>query len=220
MSTRSFLVQGNLADYLAPLASKETDVQRRLSETSDRLPEAEMKSSPEAARLLAMLVKLIGARRGFEVGTFTGYSALRLAEALPEDGRLVCCDVSETWPAIGRPFWEEAGVADRIDLRIGDASQTLRSMIDAGGAGSFDFGFIDADKTGYPAYYELGYELLRPGGLMVFDNALRHGAVARPDIQDADTVAIRGVNQRAFEDERVEASMLLLGDGLLLVRKR
>ncbi|MBB6428554.1 O-methyltransferase [Algisphaera agarilytica] len=220
MSTRSFLVQGDLADYLGPLAGSETDIQRRLSEASDRLPEAEMKSSPEAARVLAMLVKLTGARRAFEVGTFTGYSALRVAEALPDDGELVCCDVSDTWPAVGRPFWEEAGVADRIDLRIGDASQTLRTMIGAGDAGAFDFGFIDADKTGYPTYYDLGLELLRPGGLMVFDNALRHGAVARQDVQDADTVAIREVNQRAFEDEQVEAGMLLLGDGLLLVRKR
>lgn len=220
MSTRSFLVQGDLADYLAPLAGRETDVQRRLSETSDRLPEAQMKSSPEAARVLAMLAGLIGARRAFEVGTFTGYSALRVAEALPDDGALVCCDISETWPAIGRPFWEEAGVADRIDLRLGDASQTLQKMIDDGEAGAFDFGFIDADKTGYPAYYDLGFELLRPGGLMIFDNALRHGAVAREDVQDDDTLAVREVNQRAFADRRVEAGMLLLGDGLLLVRKR
>lgn len=220
MASHSFLLQGPLGDYVDRLAGQESEAQKGLTQVTMKLAEGEMKSSPEAGRTLAMLVRLIGAKRAFEIGTFTGYSALWIAPALASGGRLVCCDVSEEWPAMGRPFWEQAGVADRIELRVGPASQSMREMAQRGDAGAFDFGFIDADKTGYPDYYERGLELLRPGGLMVFDNVLRRGRVADTDNQEPDTLAIRQVNDRAFADERVDAAMLLLGDGLLLVRKR
>ena len=221
MATHSFLLSGDLANYIDQLAGVETDLQQRLSQATAKLAEGGMKSSPEAMRLLSLLVKLTGTKRAIEVGTFTGYSALTIATALPEDGQLVCCDVSDEWTRIGRPFWEEAGVASRIDLRIGDAGATLQAMLDAGEAGRHDLAFIDADKAGYPAYYELCFSLLRPGGLMVFDNALRRGNVADPTAEaDADLEAVRKVNRHAFDDGRVESAMLLLGDGLLLVRKR
>ena len=219
MSTQSFLLTDELADYLRPLAGQETDIQRRLSEATAKLPEAEMKSSPEAMRMIAMLIRLMGARRAIEVGTFTGYGALTIASALPIGGELICCDLEPQWAAIGRPFWEEAGVADRITLKVGDARQTLRDLIEQK-LPPVDFVFIDADKERYPDYYELCLTLVRPGGMLVFDNALRGGAVADPLKQDDGVVAVRRTNARAFVDERVEPAMLLLGDGLLLARKR
>ncbi|MEM9883100.1 MAG: class I SAM-dependent methyltransferase [Planctomycetota bacterium] len=217
MSSRSFLLNGDLAEYVGRLAGHPTEVQRRLAEATNALPNANMQSSPEAARVLALLVGLTRARRAVEVGTFTGYGALAIASALPDDGRLVCCDARADWPAIGRPFWEAAGVADRIELRVGPAADTLRQLAPS----EYDFAFVDADKAGYPTYYEACLTLLRPGGLMVFDNALRGGRVADPDAPpDAGLAAVRHVNQLAFQDPRVEPSLLLIGDGLLLARKR
>ncbi len=222
MSTRPTVLSNELAGYLASLDVREPEPMQRLAAASDALPEAEMRSSPAIGRFLATLVQLSGARRCFEVGTFTGYSALWVAHALPDDGELHCFDVSEQWPAVGKPFWQQAGVDHKITLRVGDAQATVRGFLDddSGGVGGFDFGFIDADKTGYPAYYELGLELLKPGGVMLFDNALRHGDVANPQKGDDSVQAIREVNAKAHADERVESVLLPLGDGLLMVRKR
>lgn len=225
MSRESILLNGALAEYVGTLDVKEPEAMRALSDKSDALPEAGMRSSPESGRFLSMLVKLIGAKRCFEVGTFTGYSALWVADALPDDGQLVAMDPSEDWTAVGKPFWKDAGVDHKIDLRIGPAADTMQAMIDGNDpkghtVGGFDYGFIDADKANYPAYYELGLQLLRPGGLMVFDNALMHGAVADAEKHDAGTKGIRAVNAKAHDDDRVESVLMLLADGLLLVRKK
>ena len=169
---------------------------------------------------MSLLVELMGVRKAVEVGTFTGYSALCVAQALPADGMLVCCDVSEEWTAVGKKYWEQAGVSDRIDLRIGPAVDTLKVMRDAGEEGTFDFGFIDADKTNYQYYYEHVLALLRTGGLLLIDNVLWGGSVANPDKTDEDTEAIRALNTFVHHDDRVSLSMLPVGDGLTLALKR
>ena len=167
-----------------------------------------------------LLVELIGARRTLEIGTFTGYSALAVALALPPDGRVVACDINEETAAVARRYWAEAGVADKIDLRLAPAGETLAGLIAEGRAGSFDFAFIDADKQGYDAYYEACLELLRPGGLIAVDNVLWDGAVADPERDDPDTRAIRALNEKIRDDRRVSLSLLPIGDGLTLARKR
>ena len=169
---------------------------------------------------MSLLVELIGARKAVEVGTFTGYSALCVAQALPADGTLVCCDVSEEWTAVGKKYWEQAGVSDRISLRIGPAVDTLKAMCDAGEENTFDFGFIDADKTNYRSYYEHVLALLRIGGLLLIDNVLWGGSVANPDKTDEDTEAIRALNTFLHQDDRVSLRMLPVGDGLTLALKR
>ena len=179
-----------------------------------------MQVGPEQGQFMALLVELLGARNALEVGTFTGYSALAVALALPEDGRLVACDVSEEWTAIGRRYWEEAGVAHKIDLRLAPAVETLDALLAEGCGGTFDFAFIDADKEGYDAYYERALELMRPGGLVVLDNTLWRGKVADPTISDADTEALRALNTKLAGDERVTLSLLPVGDGVTLARKR
>ncbi len=184
------------------------------------MEQANMQVGPEQGQFMALLVELIGARNALEVGTFTGYSALAVALALPEDGRLVACDVSEEWTAIGRRYWEEAGVAHKIDLRLAPALETLDALLAEGRAGTFDFAFIDADKEGYDAYYERALELTRAGGLVVLDNTLWRGDVADPTISDVDTDAIRAINTKLAGDERVTLSLLPVGDGLTLARKR
>ena len=184
------------------------------------MEQANMQVGPEQGQFMALLVELMGARNALEVGTFTGYSALAVALALPEDGRLVACDVSEEWTAIGRRYWEEAGVAHKIDLRLAPAVETLDALLAEGRAGTFDFVFIDADKEGYDAYYERALELTRAGGLVVLDNTLWRGDVADPTISDVDTDAIRAINAKLAVDERVTLSLLPVGDGLTLARKR
>lgn len=179
-----------------------------------------MQLAPEQGQFLALLVELTGARRALEVGSFTGYSGLCLALALPADGRLVACDISEDFTAIARRYWTEAGVAEKIDLRLAPALESLDALLDGGAAGSFDFMFVDADKENYPNYYERGLGLLRPGGLMAIDNVLWGGAVADPARQDADTEAIRALNAKLRDDERVTLSLVPIGDGLTLARKR
>jgi len=169
---------------------------------------------------LALLVRLTGTRRAVEIGTFTGYSALATASALPSDGLLVCCDISEAWTSIARPYWREAGVADRIDLRLGPALQTLDSLLREYGEGSFDFAFIDADKPNYDAYYEKCLRLIRIGGLIALDNMLWSGRVAEADENDATTSALRALNAKIRDDSRVDATLLSVGDGVMLARKR
>jgi predicted O-methyltransferase YrrM len=214
------LVPEQIEKYVSSFITQETPLQRRLRAETAVLPEARMQIGPDQGALLALLIHLIGARRALEVGTFTGYSALAVASALPPDGRLVACDVSEKWTAIGRRYWEEAGVADRIDLRLGPAVDTLAGLLREGAAGSFDFAFIDADKESYDAYYEACLRLVRPGGLLAIDNVLWFGAVVDPSAVDAETEAIRALNRKVRDDGRVEACLLTVGDGVMLARKR
>ena len=219
VSKRS-LVSEAVDHYLSNVIDRETPLQKRLREETARLPEAQMQIGPDQGAMMAMLVRLIGARRTLEVGTFTGYSTLAVASALPEDGKIIACDVSEEWTRIARRYWQEAGVAGRIDLRLGPARETLAGLLRDGGADSFDFAFIDADKEEYDAYYESCLKLIRPGGLIAVDNALWSGAVADPAKNDAETAAIRTLNAKIRDDVRVEACLLTVGDGVMLARKR
>ncbi|BBK35874.1 hypothetical protein STAQ_09520 [Allostella sp. ATCC 35155] len=220
MSARLLPLTEHLRDYLLSVSLRETPAQAALREATRSVRGALMQISPEQGAFMALLVELTGARRAIEVGTFTGYSALTVAQAMPADGRLVCCDVSEEWTAIGRRHWEMAGVADRIDLRLGPALETLDSLIAEGGAGQWDMAFIDADKANYDGYYERCLALLRPGGLVLIDNVLWSGAVADPARTDADTTALRALNAKLHGDERVTLAMLPVGDGLTLALKR
>jgi predicted O-methyltransferase YrrM len=179
-----------------------------------------MQIGADQGALLALLAKLVGARRAIEIGTFTGYSALAVASALPADGKLICCDVSEEWTSIARRYWQEAGVAGRIELRLAPATDTLAALLKQGGAETFDFAFIDADKPNYDAYYEACLKLLRRGGAIALDNTLWSGKVADPDVHDEDTDALRAINAKIRDDGRVDACLLTVGDGVMLVRKR
>jgi len=220
MSNRTLNLDDRLYQYLLDHSVRDTPTQRGLREVTRNQEWAVMQIAPEQGQLMALLVKLTGAERIIEIGTFTGYSALCMAAALPPSGRLVCCDVSEEWTSIGQPFWREAGVEERIDLRIAPALETLDELLNDGERGCFDMAFIDADKPNYGKYYECCLELLRCGGLLMFDNTLWNGAVADPDNTSADTLALRELNARLHADERVDICMLPIGDGLTLARKR
>jgi caffeoyl-CoA O-methyltransferase len=200
--------------------TRESDVARRLRAETAGLTQAGMQIGPDQAAFLDLLVRSIGARRAIEVGTFTGMSALAVASALPADGKLVCCDISVEWTDIARRYWSEAGVAERIDLRIAPALDTLAVLRAEHGPATYDFAFIDADKGGYDAYYEACLDLLRPGGLVALDNMLWSGDVADPDCHDTDTDALRALNAKIHADERVEPALLSVGDGVMLARKR
>lgn len=219
MSDRSLNLDDTLYDYLLAHSLREHPEQIALREATRGHPHAGMQISPEQGQFMALLVKLLGARLTVEVGVFTGYSALSVALALPDDGRILACDISEEFTSVGRPYWQRAGVARKIDLRLAPALQTLDAELAAGASGRYDFAFIDADKTGYADYYERCLQLLRPGGLIAIDNVLWSGAVARP-AQDEDTRALQAFNERLHGDERVDLSMLPVGDGLTLARKR
>jgi predicted O-methyltransferase YrrM len=219
MARRSLLPEA-VERYLGEVVTRETPLQRRLRAETARLPLAGMQVGPDQGALLALLVRLIGARRAVEIGTFTGMSALWVAGALPPDGQLVACDTSEEWTRIARRYWAEAGVAGRIDLRLGPAVDTLAALRRERGAGSFDFAFIDADKPSYDAYYEACLRLLRPGGLVAIDNVLWSGAVATARARDASTRALRALNLKIRDDARVDACLASVGDGVMLARKR
>lgn len=216
---RSFLPPP-LEQYLFDVLSPRSRVQEALRKETSTLKQAQMQIGPDQGMFLALLVRLLGARRVVEVGTFTGYSALAMAQALPPGGRVLCCDVSEEWTAIARRYWKEAGVEDRIELRLAPAKETLAALLAAEGPGSQDLFFIDADKTGYEAYYEAALKLLRPGGLITIDNVLWSGRVADPANHDADTEALRALNLKVRDDPRVDAVVLSVGDGLTLARRR
>ncbi len=220
MSPRTLALDDALYAYVTGTGGREPEVGRRLREKTASMPMAGMQIAPDQGNAMALLVELIGARRAVEVGTFTGYSALRTALALPADGELVCCDVSAEWTAVGRPFWEEAGIAGKIDLRIAPATETLDGLIDRGWAGTVDFMFIDADKSNYDAYYERALVLVRTGGLIAVDNVLWNGAVIDESDRSADTLAIRALNAKIHADQRVSMALLPIGDGLTLARKR
>ena len=220
MSARTISLDGPLYDYYQRVAVREPDILRRLRETTMAMPHGGMQISPEQGQLMGLLVRLTGARRAIELGTFTGYSALSVVMAMPPDGRLIACDTSQEWTDVARRFWREAGVEDRIDLRLGKGVATLDTLIGEGGAGSFDFIFIDADKKNYDAYYERALVLLRPGGLIGLDNTLWSGRLIDADNKDPATEALRALNQKIHDDQRVDLAMLPIGDGLTLVRKR
>jgi caffeoyl-CoA O-methyltransferase len=220
MATRTLTLDDTLYDYMLSVSLREPSVLERLRAETAGMAQAMMQLSPEQGQFLALLVKLIGARRCLEVGTFTGYSSLAVALALPEDGRILACDVDEDFTAVARRYWREAGVEDKIDLRLAPALETLQAEIEAGAAGTYDFAFIDADKENYIGYYEACLTLLRPGGLIAVDNVLWSGKPAQPDADDELTEAIRAFNRLAHGDERVDQSLLPVGDGLTLARKR
>jgi caffeoyl-CoA O-methyltransferase len=214
------IVTDAIETYLTETLAKETPLQRRLREETRKLPLGVMQIGPDQGAFLALLVRLLGARRTLEIGTFTGYSALAVASVLPADGKLIACDVSEEWTRIARRYWREAGVADRIELHLRPAIETLDALVREGQAGRFDFAFIDADKPSYDAYYERTLALLRQGGLVAIDNVLWSGAVADPKSNDADTAALKALNLKIRDDARVDAVLVSMGDGVMLARKR
>lgn len=221
MSNRTIQVDDQLYDYILAVSSREPELLRRLREETAALGAVfRMQISPEQGQLMFLLAQLVGARRTLEVGVFTGYSALSVALALPDDGQIVACDVSDEWTSVGRRYWAEAGVAHKIDLRLAPATETLDALIADGQQGMFDFAFIDADKVNYANYYERALVLLRAGGLIAVDNTLWSGRVANAAENDADTVAIRAFNEALHHDERVSLSLLPVGDGLTLAMKR
>jgi O-methyltransferase len=217
--TKRSLLPDAVEHYVAKVATKETDIQQRLRAETEKLPNAGMQLGPDQGAFLAWLVQLIGARRALEIGVFTGSSALTVATALPPGGKLVACDISEEWTAIGKTYWAEAGVAGIIDLRLGPAASTLAQLAREFGRNSFDFAFIDADKAAYDLYYENCLDLIRPGGVIVLDNVLRQGAVADQKINDQGARSMRALNLKIRDDRRVSAVLLTLGDGMTVVRK-
>ena len=220
MSNRTIPLTDSLYDYLLSVSLREPDLLRRLRQETAADPSARMQISPEQGQLMGLLARLMGARRCLEIGVFTGYSSLALALALPDDARIVACDVSERWTTVARRYWEAAGVAHKVDLRLAPALDTLDHLLAKGETGRYDFAFIDADKENYVNYYERVLELLRPGGLLLVDNTLWYGRVADPEDADPDTVAIRHFNEHLHRDERVDLSLVPIGDGLTLARKR
>lgn len=206
--------------YVLRWGLREPDILARLREETAAHPRSSMQIAPEQGAVLGLLVELLGARRCLEIGTFTGYSSLVVALSLPDDGRIVCCDVSDEYTSVARRYWAEAGVEDRVDLRLGPAVETLDALLAAGAAGTFDLAFIDADKGGYPAYWERCVDLVRPGGVIAIDNVLWGGSVADPAVVDADTLTLRRVNERVASDPRVRHVLLAIADGMTIARKR
>jgi predicted O-methyltransferase YrrM len=220
MSNRTIQVTDALYDYILATSSREEPALRALRHETARMPRAGMPISPEQGQFMALLMRLMGAKRTLEVGVFTGYSALAVARALPEDGRIEAFDVNEEWTSMARRHWDAAGVGHKIHLTLGPASAGLEALLARGEADRYDFAFIDADKANYDTYYELALKLVRPGGLIAIDNTLWGGSVADQADQDVDTVAIRALNAKIHRDERVDVSLLPVGDGLTLARRR
>ena len=218
--SRHFSFDEPTYQYLVKTSVRETDVARCLREETQQLPMAQMQIGPDQGQFLQLLVQLIQAKKTLEVGVFTGYSSLWVAQALPDEGKIVACDVSEEYTAVARRYWKEAGVDHKIDLRLRPALETLDELLAQGGASTFDFAFIDADKSNYDNYYERALQLIRTGGLIAVDNTIWSGRVANPNESDTDTVAIRKLNEKLHRDERVALSMLTVGDGLTLAMKR
>jgi predicted O-methyltransferase YrrM len=219
MSNRTLNLTDTLYDYVLAHSLREHPAQTALRAATRGHERSSMQISPEQGQFMALLVKLMGARNAIEVGVFTGYSALSVALALPPEGRLIACDISDEYTSVAKPFWQQAGVADKIDLRLAPAQDTLQALLNDGEAGLYDFAFIDADKVGYDGYYESCLQLLRPGGLMVLDNTLRDGRVAAR-AEDPDTAALQALNIKLREDQRIDLSMLPISDGVTLARKR
>ena len=219
MSFRNAYIKESIYSYLLENSLRELPVLKKLREETQKMPLGRMQISPDQGQFMAMLVRLIVPKKIVEVGTFTGYSSLVMALALPDTGKIVACDISEKFTRKARRFWKEAGVADKIELRLGHARETLEMMLNERLSETFAMAFIDADKENYKIYYEKCLELLRPGGLILIDNVLWYGRPADPDASDADTVAIREFNKFLYKDHRVDISLLSVGDGLTLARK-
>jgi predicted O-methyltransferase YrrM len=220
MSNDSLGLPPDLQAYLVEHGVREPEILKRLRDETALIPQHDMQIAPEQGAFMAMLVGLIDAKRCIELGTFTGYSSLVVALAMPADGRIVCCDLSEEWTSVARRYWAEAGVGDRVDLRLGPALETLDALIAGSATGTFDFAFIDAAKREYPDYHERILQLLRPGGLALYDNVFWGGDVVDEKSTDPDLVGVRRLNDRLLRDERVDISMIPVADGLTLVRKR
>jgi caffeoyl-CoA O-methyltransferase len=220
MSRRTISVDDRLYDYILRVSVRETPVMRRLREETQKMREGGMQVSPEQGQFMALLVEMLGARNALEVGVFTGYSSLSVAQALQPGGKLVACDLSDEWTSIARKYWREAKMEDRIELRLGPALDTLAALSREGRDGTFDFAFVDADKESYVDYYEKCLALVRRGGVIAFDNVLWDGRVANPDDHSQSTESIRKLNAHLTNDERVSLSLVPIGDGLTLARKR
>ncbi len=220
MALANDLIPDEIHRYLVARSVREPEALRRLREATAQRPDAGMQSPPEVGQFLALLVELAGARKILELGTFTGYGTLAMALSMPADGRIIACDGNVDAHRLARRFWTEAGVAERIELRVGECADAIAALIAEGHTASFDLAFIDADKPGYGAYYDACFSLLRPGGLMVFDNVLMRGAVTRDRPERRYAAAMQRFNLRLHADERISLSMLPLGDGLTLARIR
>ena len=220
MSDTTLTLTPSLHAYLIQHAVRDNDILVELRAVTRQLSESVMQISPEQGQFMALLVELINARKTLDIGTFTGYSSLVVALALPANGKVITFDINDEWTRVARHFWQKANVDHKIELRLGDATDSLQELIDSGESNTFDFAFIDADKANYDAYYEQALELVRPGGLLAIDNVLWSGKVADSGIQDLSTQCIRSLNAKVIKDERVTISMLPIGDGLTLARKR
>jgi len=220
MTNQSIGLESTLYDYLLEVSLREHPVLTELRQATAQLAMGQMQIAPEQGQFMALLMQLMNVQRALEVGVFTGYSALAVALALPPMGRLIACDVSEEYTAIAQKYWQKAGVADKIDLRIAPAIDTLQQLIDAGEANTFDFAFIDADKSNYDTYYEQALQLVRSGGVIAIDNVLWYGRVADDTVTDNRTNKIRALNHKLHQDDRVDLSLIPIGDGLTLARKR
>lgn len=214
------LIDPAAIEYILKNSVREPDILARLRVETDAHPNARFQIPPEQGQFFRLLIRMLGARRTLEVGVFTGYSSLSVALALPPDGRIVACDISEEFTSIARRYWKEAGVSGKIDLRIGPAADTLDTLIQSGQSGTFDFAFIDADKTSYPRYYEQCLALIRPGGLIALDNMLFSGTVIDESNHTEDAIALRKINRLIHHDDRVDALLLPFADGLTLALKR
>ncbi|MEM1252874.1 MAG: class I SAM-dependent methyltransferase [Cyanobacteria bacterium P01_H01_bin.21] len=221
MSTQILNLNENLYNYLLSVGVRDSEILKQLREENAQHPRAVMQIAPEQGQFMGLLIQLLGVKKALEVGVFTGYSSLVVAMALPEDGRLIACDISDEYTQMARKYWEKAGVAHKIDLRIAPALETLDQLITEGHSNSFDFAFIDADKSNYDNYYERALQLVRPGGLIAVDNVLWSGRVVNPvDEQDNRTKRIDALNQKIHRDERVSMSLVPIADGLMLAMKR
>ncbi|MBW4560538.1 MAG: class I SAM-dependent methyltransferase [Mojavia pulchra JT2-VF2] len=219
MTKQTLGLEQHLYNYLLSISLREPEILTQLRQETNQHPMARMQIAPEQGQFMAMLVKLLGAKKTLELGVFTGYSALVVALALPSDGKVIACDLNEEFTAIARRYWQQAGVADKIDLHIAPALETLDSLLTAGEAETFDFAFIDADKSNYDVYYERSLQLIRSGGLIAIDNVLWSGRVADPQVQDNRTQKIRAFNQKLHQDQRVTLSLIPIADGLTLALK-
>lgn len=217
---KSSITAENVARYVVEQIVLDSDLEKKLRHETSQLEAGRMISGSDVGALLGILTQSVEGKKAIEVGTFTGYTALKIASALSKDGTLVCCDISPEWTNIGRRYWQEAGLSHKIDLRLAPAIETLNALMANGEENTFDFAFIDADKTGYDSYYEACLKLIRSGGLIVLDNMLWNGTVADPTIRDATTVALRDLNKKISGDHRVSACLMTVGDGLMLARKK
>jgi predicted O-methyltransferase YrrM len=219
INMKSSITAEPVSRYVVEKITVDSDIERRLRLETQKLPQGGMISGSDVGTLLTILAQSVQCKRAIEIGTFTGYTALKIASALPREGKLVCCDISTEWTDIGKKYWHEAELTSKIDLRIAPAVETINSLLKEGAAGSFDFAFIDADKLGYDSYYEACLKLLRPGGLIALDNMLWSGAVVDSSKQDPTTNAIRALNSKISQDSRVTSVLMTVGDGVMLARK-